>query len=212
MIRLLWFIFRVTRVVENIISILGFLGVLMYEIFQELLRRLEKDQVSTLRKALESRGHNQTSCITYKEIFNCYHAVYIIRWVLIFSSYCNSDKSFFCTVIRREIYNGIWRGRFWADAVGAPQAAAWSSVGDRKFRKFHLRDQRESIPSQDILTFQNFYHGTTLKIHERTQIDINSHVRVYFSILNTVSSYQDPSYIEMKIIMKFYTGWYKIQS
>lgn len=33
---------------------------------KELLRRLEKDQVSTLRKALESRGHNQTSCITYK--------------------------------------------------------------------------------------------------------------------------------------------------
>ena len=35
---------------------------------KELLRNLEKDQILTLRKATESRGHHQTSCITHKEL------------------------------------------------------------------------------------------------------------------------------------------------
>ena len=32
---------------------------------KELLKNLEKDQIQTLRKAIESRGEHQTSCIVH---------------------------------------------------------------------------------------------------------------------------------------------------
>ena len=35
---------------------------------KELLKKLEKGQIQTLRKAIESRGEHQTSCIVHESV------------------------------------------------------------------------------------------------------------------------------------------------